>query len=410
MSKQDTKRYQDYADRIPYAPHINLFVDGGATEREWWRRQPKSSSKGLSDNLVQTISVVGQAFGEGLGDIGQMREQKWQEKQADERAAFKRIEQSNQAFNQFQNQLQENKNKAIQEQQILAQQTIAQRNQRQAAALAELNSGTPEPNKYVLGGLIQAGLAVDKGLGSAIGGEYHSGVGDVMSKIPGLGVVGGITNALFGTKVDKAKLEAVENTKSDLTNAAMAAGTATSFDSVALNAPKAVNYDIAKAYSGGMFSSGKAKRKNAELKRQLQRAEDFANRSVSNGIENVAENQDSSLASTYYAYGGILQPYSPEFNLRALGGYTPTFGDGAIGYSFTNDYLHNGYLNANRENKLDALNTNDVYLSNGNTMFAEGGDMNTVTEDYQEGNIYDIDEEEYRKLLEEGYQVEVINN
>lgn len=410
MSKQDTKRYQDYADRIPYAPHINLFADGGDTGGSSGGGSLNPFSGGLSGNLGQTISVVGQALGKGLGAIGQMREQKWQEKQADERAAFKRVEQGNQAFNQFQNQLQENKNKAIQEQQILAQQTVAQRNQRQAAALAELNGGTPEPNKYVLGGLIQAGLAIDQGLGSAIGGEYHSGVGDVMSKIPGLGIVGGLTNALFGTKVDKAKLEAVENTKSNLTNAAMAAGTATSFDSTALNAPQAVNYGSTNAYSGGLFSKGKARRKNAELKRQLQESEAFANRGVSNGIENVTKNQDSSLASTYYAYGGILQPYSPEFNLRALGGYTPTFGDGAIGYAFTNDYLHNGYLNANRENKLDALNTNDVYLSNGSTMFAEGGDMNTAIEDYQEGDTYDIDEEEYRKLLEEGYQVEVINN
>ena len=410
MSKQDTKRYQDYADRIPYAPHINLFADGGDTGGSSGGGSLNPFSGGLSGNLGQTISVVGQALGKGLGAIGQMREQKWQEKQADERAAFKRVEYGNQAFNQFQNQLQENKNKAIQEQQILAQQTVAQRNQRQAAALAELNGGTPEPNKYVLGGLIQAGLAIDQGLGSAIGGEYHSGVGDVMSKIPGLGIVGGLTNALFGTKVDKAKLEAVENTKSNLTNAAMAAGTATSFDSTALNAPQAVNYGSTNAYSGGLFSKGKARRKNAELKRQLQESEAFANRGVSNGIENVTKNQDSSLASTYYAYGGILQPYSPEFNLRALGGYTPTFGDGAIGYAFTNDYLHNGYLNANRENKLDALNTNDVYLSNGSTMFAEGGNMNTATEDYQEGGTYDIDEEEYRKLLEEGYQVEVINN
>lgn len=411
MSKQDTKRYQDYADRIPYAPHINLFADGGATEGgDTEGKSLNPFSGGLSGNLGQAISVVGQAFGKGLGAIGQMREQKWQEKQADERAAFKRVEQGNQAFNQFQNQLQENKNKAIQEQQILAQQTVSQRNQRQAAALAELNGITPEPNKYVLGGLIQAGLAIDQGLGSAIGGEYHSGVGDVMSKIPGLGIVGGLTNALVGTKVDKAKLEAIENTKSNLTNAAMAAGTATSFDSTALNAPQAVNYGSINAYSGGLFSKSKAKGKNAKLKRQLQESEAFANRGVSNGIENVTKNQDSSLASTYYAYGGILQPYSPEFNLRALGGYTPTFGDGAIGYAFTNDYLHNGYLNANRENKLDALNTNDVYLSNGSTMFAEGGDMNTTTEDYQEGNIYNIDEEEYKKLLEEGYQVEVINN
>ena len=220
MSKQDTKRYQDYADRIPYAPHINLFAGGGDTEGSSGGESLNPFSGGLSGNLGQTI----QALGKGLGAIGQMREQKWQETQADERAAFKRVEQGNQAFNQFQNQLQENKNKAIQEQQILAQQTVAQRNQRQAAALAELNGGTPEPNKYELGGLIPAGLAIDQGLGSAIGGEYHSGVGDVMSKIPGLGIVGGLTNALFGTKVDKAKLEAVENTKSNLTNAAMAAG------------------------------------------------------------------------------------------------------------------------------------------------------------------------------------------
>lgn len=407
MSKQYIKRYQDYADKIPYAPHINLFKDGGDKE------DLNLFSGGLTGNLGKTLSFFGNTFGKSLGAIGQMREQQWQNKQAEERAAFKRIEQNNQAFDQFQNQLQENKNKAIQEQYMLAQQNIAERNQRQAAALRDLNNITSEPNKYNLGGILAlgaAGVALDQGIGSAIGGEYHSGVGDTISKIPGLGTMGGLTNALTGIKTDKAKLEAVENTKSNLTNKAMAAGTATSFDSSALNAPQAVNYANANVYSGGLFSKEKAKRKNAELKRQLQEAEIYANRSVSNGIENVTKNQDSSLASTYYAYGGILQPYSPEFNLRALGGYTPTFGEGAIGYAFTNDYLHNGYLNANRENKLDALNTNDVYLSNGNTMFAEGGNMNTATEDYQEGNTYNIDEEEYRKLLEEGYQVEVINN
>lgn len=407
MSKQYIKRYQDYADKIPYAPHINLFKDGGDKE------DLNLFSGGLTGNLGKTLSFFGNTFGKSLGAIGQMREQQWQNKQAEERAAFKRIEQNNQAFDQFQNQIQENKNKAIQEQYMLAQQNIAERNQRQAAALRDLNNITSEPNRYDLGGILAlgaAGVALDQGIGSAIGGEYHSGVGDTISKIPGLGTMGGLTNALTGIKTNKAKLEAVENTKSNLTNKAMAAGTATSFDSSALNAPQAVNYANVNVYSGGLLSKGEAKRKNAELKRQLQEAEIYANRSVSNGIGNVTKNQDSSLASTYYAYGGILQPYSPEFNIKALGGYTPTFGEGAIGYAFTNDYLHNGYLNANRENKLDALNTNDVYLSNGNTMFAEGGNMNTATEDYQEGNTYNIDEEEYRKLLEEGYQVEVINN
>ena len=403
MSKQDTKRYQDYADRIPYAPHINLFSGGGKKDLNLF-------SGGLSGNLGETLSTFGKAFGKGLEAIGQMREQKWQEKQDDERAAFKRVEEGNKAFNQFQNQLQENKNKAIQEQQILAQQTVAQRNQRQAAALAELNGGTPESNKYMIGGLIAAGVAADKGIGTAIGGEYHSGFGDAMSKIPGLGTIGGTFNALFGIKTNKAKLQAVENTKSNLTNSAMAAGTASTFDSSALSSSPAVNYGNTKVYSGGTFKKDEAAAKNAEVKRQLIEAEDYANRARINGIENVTKNNDASLAAVYRAYGGILQPYSPEFNLRALGGYTPTFGGGAIGYAFTNDYLHNGYLNANRENKLEALNTNDMYLNNNSTMFAEGGNMNTVTEDYQVGNIYNIDEEEYRKLLEEGYQVEVINN
>ena len=409
MSKQDTKRYQDYADNIFYAPNINknLFSEGGNSG---------GGGGGGTGSLIQmivqeageAIATTGKAVGQGLSEIGQWRQQKWNDKQNDELTQFKRVEAGNQAYRDWQNTLQENRNNRIQQSQLLSQQAIADRNQKQAQALATINGGSPEPNKFVAGGLLEAAFALDKGSGSAIGGEYHSGAGDVMSKIPGLGLVGGVTNALFGTKVDKAKLQAVDAAETNLTNSAMAAGTANSFEQI--QGPQAVNYASANAYSGGLFSKSKARKKNAELRERLKAAEDFANRGVDNGVGNVTKNQNDMLASTYYAYGGVLQPYSPEFNLKALGDYTPTFGDGAVGYAFINDYLHNGYLNATKENKLDALNTNDVYLSNGNTMFAEGGNINTTMEDYQEGNIYNIDEEEYRKLLEEGYQVEIINN
>ena len=427
MSKQDKKRYQDYADSIPYAPNINknLFLGGGGKstlEEVLGDVEDTSGDIGGStggdsggatseapsklEGAADIISVVGQALGQGLSEIGQWRKQKWQEKQADELAQFKRVEAGNQAYKNFQNTLQQNRNNRIQQQQLLAQETINNRNQRQAQALATMNNGNAEPNKFMIGGLISAGLAIDKGLGSAIGGEYHSGAGDVMSKIPGLGIIGGLTNAFFGIKVDKAKLQAVDAAETNLTNSAMAAGTAGSFEQI--QGPQAVNYASANAYSGGLFSKGKARRKNAELRERLRAAEDYANRGVANGVDNVTKSQNDMLASTYYAYGGALMPYAPEVNLKALGGFAPAFTGGAIDYAFTNDYLHNGYLKATKDNKLDSIINGDNYLSNGQSFFADGGEMPNAT-GYEEGNTYNVNENEYRKLLEQGYQVEVIN-
>lgn len=424
MSKQDKKRYQDYADSIPYAPNINknLFLGGGGMstleevvgDAEDTGGDIGDSTGGDSGDVTSKapsklaraagiISIVGQALGQGLSEIGQWREQKWQEKQADELAQFKRVEAGNQAYRNFQNTLQQNRNNRIQQQQLLAQETINNRNQRQVQALAAMNNGNAEPNKFKIGGLIQAGLSIDKGLGSAIGGEYHSGAGDVMSKIPGLGIIGGLTNALFGVKTDKAKLQAVNTAETNLTNTAMAAGAASSFDQ--LQGPQAVNYASANAYSGGL---GKARKKNRELRERLKTAEDFANRSIKQGAENITKNQDDTLASTYYAYGGALIPYASEVNLKALGGFAPAFTGGAINYAFTNDYLHNGYLKSTKDNKLDSIINGDNYLSNGQSFFADGGEIPNAT-GYEEGNTYNVNENEYRKLLEQGYQVEVIN-
>ena len=113
------------------------------------------------------------------------------------------------------------------------------------------------------------------------------------------------------------------------------------------------------------------------------------------------------LASTYYAYGGALMPYAPEVNLKALGGFAPSFEGGTIDYASTNDYLRNGYLKAMKDNKLESV-TGDNYLSNGQSFFADGGEMPSAT-GYEEGDTYQVNEDEYRKLLEQGYQVEVIN-
>lgn len=384
MNNYNKRRYQEYADNIPYAPNIkNLFTGGGgmSTLEEVMGESssevpsknsvvtttppPKNPTKPTSNNnnLFDTISVVGQALGEGLGEIGTYREKQWQDYQQNELNQFKRTEALNQEYNKFQNALQQNQVDAGNQWDVARQQMIEDRAQRQQQALDAINNNnaanvannnlqasTPyNPNKFMIGGLIQAGIAVDKGLGQAIGGEYHSGAGDIMSKIPGLGIVGGLTNALFGEKEDKAKLTAIDTTESNLTNAAMNNSVATSFNQ--LKGRQAVDYSNANAYTGGIFNTS-ADSKNAALRDRLDRAVNYADRSIENSADNITQNQRDSLAAGYYAYGGLLSPAE---------------------------------------------------------LFAAGGILPKKKRGYQEGNIYNIDENEYNRLLEEGYQVEIIN-
>ena len=141
------------------------------------------------------------------------------------------------------------------------------------------------------GSLLSAGAGAIGGLaGGLIGGGLHSGAGDAIGSIgstvgsavgavnPLLGaavsvgsqILGGVTNAAFGTKVDEAKLNAVKEGTSQLNDFT---SNASSFDNVQGIQSVA---NVQDAYEGGWFTSGDAKRKNDELKRQRQEALAFA--------------------------------------------------------------------------------------------------------------------------------------
>lgn len=173
-------------------------------------------------------------------------------------------------------------------------------------------------NKKNIGDTVMGLIGPASGiLGNSISGGYQSGVGNTMqglgtvaSAIPGpygtiasagLNVLGGVSNALFGERVNQERLNTVNNSINYLSGFN---SNANSFDDL---------QDIASVgnfknpYSGGLFNKS-AKRKNRALRTQFNNALDFANRSIGNNIDNLIQSQEDEFLSNYFADGGSIKP------------------------------------------------------------------------------------------------------
>ena len=184
--------------------------------------------------------------------------------------------------------------------------------------------GMESLGKGVGGGIGAIGSAAGDLIGGAIGGGYQSGAGDVFNKIGDIGskipgpwgaiigggakVIGGVVNAAFGSKVDQEKLNAANEGTATLNSFK---SNAESFDDI--KGP-AVVANVQDAYKGGWFAKGSARKKNEELRRQRAQAMSFADRSVENNIENLAEDQMNDMLSTYAAFGGPLHTNGADWN------------------------------------------------------------------------------------------------
>lgn len=189
-------------------------------------------------------------------------------------------------------------------------------------------------NKLISGGLSSgAGNAISS-IGSTVGGALSAVnpvVGGIVSAASG--IVGGGINALFGTKTDQKKLNAANEGTNYLNNFT---SNASSFDEI--QRPNAVA-NVQNAYKGGLFRKGKARRKNAALRAERAEAESWANRSVNNNINNIADTQMDNLLANYAAFGGPL-------------GGLPSQDTGAIDYGFMSDYLVAKNKSAEAKNKI----------------------------------------------------------
>lgn len=221
-------------------------------------------------------------------------------------------------------------------------------------------------NKIISGGLSSgAGNAV-----SSIGNTVGSAISTINPVVGGIvsaasGIIGGGINALFGMKTDQKKLQAANEGTNYLNSFVSDAST---FDDI--QGPNAVA-NVQNAYKGGLFKKGKARRKNAALRAERANAESWANRSVDNNIDNIAETQMDTMLANYAAFGGLL-------------GGMPSLGTGAIDYDFMSNYLMTKNKAAEAKNKIATNVFGNLPVTPLST-FALGGDMQTNGGDFSNG-------------------------
>lgn len=210
-------------------------------------------------------------------------------------------------------------------------------------------------NKIISGGLSSGAGNVVSGIGNTVGSAISTinpVVGGIVSAASG--IIGGGINALWGMKTDQKKLQAANEGTNYLNSFVSDAST---FDDI--QGPNAVA-NVQNAYKGGVFKKGKARRKNAALRAERTNAESWANRSVDNNIDNIAETQMDTMLANYAAFGGPL-------------GGMPSLGTGAIDYGFMSDYLVTKNRMADMKNKITGTVFDNIPSTPINTFESGGG-------------------------------------
>lgn len=253
------RRYQKYADRIPYSPDINILSDGTPNPSNPWaeiiayNNNPSGSTdiyKSLNNQWSQNLDNLKQQQLPQLAN-----------------------HQNKQRFNPF------------------SKGNIGNTLTSLAPAVGGI-AGNLISDGYSSGaGNFMQGIS---GLASAIPGPWGAAIG------AGLNVVGGLVNRAFGTKVDQQKLNEVNNNIAYMNNFN---STANNFDDV--KGPQHVSMDT-NVYKDGWFTNS-ASGKNNALKNQLLTAVDFAQRGVDNNISNLKQDQTNNMLMNYAALGGDIQ-------------------------------------------------------------------------------------------------------
>lgn len=172
------------------------------------------------------------------------------------------------------------------------------------------------------------GQLLSNGLSSKAGGIV-SGVGDALGGIPIIGgfakgalnLIGGGVNALFGSKLNQANINAA-NSDIDRMNSAKA--DAASFDALSQKMASTVGRAThGKDFYGrdGVFSN-KAGKIQKEMEERARVASERQSLALLNNAEDLSANQLMGLEANYAAFGGPMD-----------------FGGGAIGFDFMNRYI-----------------------------------------------------------------------
>lgn len=163
-------------------------------------------------------------------------------------------------------------------------------------------------------------------VGNIIGGGKQTGAGNLISSasniasaIPGpwgavagagLQVLGGITNAAFGTKWNKENIAKTENTINNLRGLQADANSADTLTNMVNNlALGDANFSDSYIGKDGWFSN-KAAKKARKLRAEMRDANDYAIDTLELNADNISTGILDSLESNYAALGGFINKYS----------------------------------------------------------------------------------------------------
>nr|DAJ67811.1 MAG TPA: hypothetical protein [Crassvirales sp.] len=226
-----------------------------------------------------------------------------------------------------------------------------------------LASGIGSAVGSIAGGAISGGL--ESGAGSAIsniGGTIGGAVGAVNPVLGGIisagsGIIGGLTNRMFGSKLNKEKIAEVEGSNKAINTVMVDNSSADSVMNQWANQDFGADFSKSDIGKDGWFSN-KAKNKYKKLKKQQDIARNRALTSYENAAEAADTQSDLNAMANFAAFGGPL-------------GIWEGYGSGAIGYELAKENLGIKALNATNKGKLTSL-PNSFESPELNT-FAEGG-------------------------------------
>lgn len=206
--------------------------------------------------------------------------------------------------------------------------------------------GMTTEGNALLGGLAPiagqiGGKAISGGLESTAGNVF-SGLSSIASTIPGpwgavasagLGVLGGLTNRAFGSKLNEENIASIENATSRLNSLTSSASTLDELSTAMGNIVGPINFSNSFVGNDGWFSS-KAKRKARQLRADQELAARRGDLALFNNAKNLQDDLMLGLQANYSAFGGPLD-----------------FRDGAIEYDLMNKYLTAKELSALGQDK-----------------------------------------------------------
>lgn len=250
-----------------------------------------------------------------------------------------------------------------------------------AAAKDALTSAAGAAIGGIGGGLLSGGMT--SGAGNLL-----QGLSGVAAAIPGpwgavasagLGLVGGLTNRMFGSKMNTENIAKVEANINSLNNFQ---SNASDFDTLSQNW---ANADVGMTFSDSFIGkdgwfSNKAKNKAADLRRQVEAGNAWVQNTLTNNAENIGTTQMQNLLSNYAAFGGPLL-YSKGGSIHIKPENRGKFTETKRRTGKTTEELTHSSNPLTRKRAIFAQNAKKWH-------HAFGGELNTQGGDFTNGLLY----------------------